>query len=156
MTSKDLDPNHPKWAYKQGQPRKLVATGPGVCSSCRWDIAPGDPVKMVSGVRDLTHWDCQAHHMAVLGGHLPGRVAKTLRTREEIQMEIEIKTRFAESIRRKAEIDAQIAGRLLAQAEHAARLLAQTEDAARLLADRGDTSRIDVESDDVTGGSFEL
>lgn len=149
MTPKDLDPNHPKWAYKQGQPRKLVATGPGVCSSCRWDIAPGDPVKMLSGVRDLTHWDCQAHHKAVLGGHLPGRVAKTLR-REEIQMEIEIKTRFAESIRRRAEIDAQIAGRLLAQAEDAARLLAEGGDASLI------DVEIDVESDDVTGGSFDL
>ncbi len=128
-TSKDLDPNHAKWAYKRGQPRKLVATGPGECSSCHWDIAPGDPVKMVSGVCDLTHWDCQAYHMAVLGGNLPGRVAKPFRTREEIQMDIEIKTRFAESLRRRAEIDAQIAGRLLAQAEDAARLLAEGGDA---------------------------
>jgi len=50
------------------------------------------------------------------------------------------------SIRRRAEIDAQIAGRLLAQAE----------DAARLLAEGGDASRIDVESDRVSGGSFDL
>lgn len=79
MRSRDLDPNFPKWAYKHNrQQRKLVATAPAECPDCRWDIAPGDPVKMGAGVRYVRHWDCRAHHRAVIMGRLPGRVAHSL------------------------------------------------------------------------------
>lgn len=154
MTSEDLDPNHPKWAYQRnGMPRKLVATGPSECEHCHWDIALGDPARMVGGVRYLVHWDCYAHHKAVVGGHLPGRVAKkTVRTSEEMQMDIEVKTRLAQGLmkpdrksRRRAERDARFAANLLAEAE----------DSARLLAEGGNVPRIDVESDEVTGGNFD-
>ena len=77
MTSKNVDSDFPKWAYKRNrEPRKLMATGPGECRLCHWDIQRGDPVKMMSGLRDLAHWDCQALREAVRKGELPDRGAQ--------------------------------------------------------------------------------